>query len=85
MMHGKSFRANYYNCLCVDESEKIIILLCQAKNSIDLLDMDTLEKISSVKWKGLRTYKREVITFDKKEKVIYCILYSETKKKSIVK
>lgn len=75
---------DYYNCLCVDESEKIIILLCQAKNSIDVLDMDTLEKISSVKWKGLRTYKREVITFDKEEKVIYCILYSETKKKSLV-
>ena len=78
------FTRDYYDCLCVDEEEGILILLGVTKNSIDILDMDTLEERQTVKWKGKRTYIREDLVYNKKEKTIYCILYSETKQHSLV-
>lgn len=75
---------DYYECIYVYKLNRVIILLCREKNSIDILNLDTLEKIESIKREGMRTYEREIIIFSQKEKTIYCIFYSVKKQKSLI-
>lgn len=74
----------YYNSLCVCLEEGIIAVVCTEKNKVDILSIETLELVTTIKWEGKRSYRREEMVFDQEEQCFYCNLYAFIENRTII-
>lgn len=81
---SRNVSVDYYTSLTIVETNAVIVAACAKKNQIDILSLNDLTLIQSMRGNVPRGFRREYCVIDKDEKNIYYILYRDGQQKSIV-